>query len=1124
MTTTLPSPLPETNQPLPAINGPIVAAYFPEWGIYGRDFQIADVPADRLTHLIYAFARIDATGRMALFDSYAAVEKRFTSPQEAVGGIADQYYYGEGDPRNTQTVWGNFHQIALLKELHPQLRTSIAIGGWTLSGNMSTSFDTAEEREIFTDSVLTFLRTYTMFDGIDLDWEYPGGGGLDGNSISPSDGSNYGATLKLLRQKLDQLGQASGRSYEISVAGAAGLDKIANFQLEELKNYVNFFNLMSYDFHGPWETTTGHQSALRNDPNGYDISSAVAAYRQAGVDPQRIVLGTPAYTRAWKGVINSPSALGGEDYGLGDPTAGSAPGSFEAGSYDYKDLLNRYRAGGWQLIWDDNAQAAYLWNPVERIFSSFETPATVALRSAWARAQGLGGVMVWDISNDAGGDPESLVEAAAASWLDGRSFTAIAAASGLHFDHIVGGNGLFDLADVLGQPAATEPQPTPGPLPGPSPVPTPLPAPVPTPAPIPAPVPIPAPAPVPQPTPVPAPEPQPAPGPTPAPASGGLKVELRLSGQWSGCFEGQISITNQGTSAVSQWSASLHSRYALRSISDFHMEQQQLADGSWLVTLTPPSWGTTLQPGASASSYVQGILPGGGSLARLEAGLVLLDGAGGSTGTTSGGSTGTSPVLNPVTPSPTVPGAGNTNLPPGGINSGNRADALWGESFFAPYVDMTLYPVPDLDGLARQHGVGLFSLGFIQATPDGRAAWAGLPALALGSTDPQALAIQREIQELRAAGGDVMVSLGGAAGTSLAQQFAASGRSASDLAAAYRGVIDSLALQRIDFDIEGAAIADRRANGLHGAALQLVQQSHPDLEIWTTLPVLPQGLTADGLALVRQTLQAGVRLDGINLMAMDYGDSAAPPALKTMGAYAIDAAMSSFKQLQGVFAEQGLGFGWNQLGVTPMLGVNDITSEVFSTADAQQLEDFARAQGLGMLAMWSLGRDNPGPLGQVTPTHSGTAAAAGAYTAIWGDYGTDPLISGGIGGGMSGGTSGSPGAFPGPGGAGDPAGADPIIAHTVEVTGASTTLVAEASVAERFRLSYAWGRQLTIKGFDPAHDVLDLTGFWGEGRQAVVLGSDAGASVALDFNAQKVFLPGVRAEALTAGVVQVWQG
>jgi GH18 family chitinase len=999
-----------------------------------------------------------------------------------VGGIADQYYYGEGDPRNTQTIWGNFHQIALLKELHPHLRTSIAIGGWTLSGNISTSLDTAAEREIFTESVVTFLRTYTMFDGIDFDWEYPGGGGLEGNSASPADGSNYGATLQLLRQKLDQLGLASDRTYEISMAGAAGLDKIGNFRLEELKNYVDFFNLMSYDFHGPWETTTGHQSALRNDPNGYDISSAVAAYRQAGIDPQRIVLGTPAYTRAWKGVINTPSALGDEDHGLGDPGGGGAPGSFEAGSYDYKDLLNRYRAGGWQLIWDDNAQAAYLWNPVERIFSSFETPATVALRSAWARAQGLGGVMVWDISNDAGGDPESLIEAAAASWLDGRSFTAIAAASGLHFDQIVGGNGLFDLADVLGQPAAPEPQPTPGPAPAPTPAPTPAPAPAPSPLPTPAPT--------------------PAQDLLPAAANGGLRVELRLTSQWSGCFEGQISVINSGASAVSQWSASLRSRYALRSIADFHMEQQQLADGSWQVTLTPPSWGTTLQPGASASSYVQGVLPGGGSLERLEAGLVLLD------------SPGSSPVGEPA-----APGASNGNLPPGGLNSGNRADALWGESFFAPYVDMTLYPVPDLDGLARQHGVGLFSLGFVQATPDGRAAWAGLPALALASTDPQAQAIQREIQELRAAGGDVMVSLGGAAGTSLAQHFAASGRSATDLAAAYRGVVDSLALQRIDFDIEGAAIADRRANGLHAAALQLVQQSHPDLEIWTTLPVLPQGLTADGLALVRQALQAGVRLDGINLMAMDYGDSAAPPALKTMGAYAIDAALNSYNQLQAVFAEQGLGFGWKQLGVTPMLGVNDITSEVFSTADAQQLEDFARARGLGMLAMWSLGRDNPGPLGQVTPTHSGTAAAAGAYTAIWGDYGTDPLISGGSSGGASGSTPG----VPSPGG-GSPAGGDPLISHTVEVAAASTALVAETGVAERFRLSYAWGRQLTIKGFDPAHDVLDLTGFWGEGRQAVVLGSDAGASVALDFNAQRVFLPGVSAAALSSGVVQVWQG
>ena len=188
----------------------IVAAYFPEWGIYSRDYQIADVPADQLTHLIYAFAQIDSTGRVALFDGYAATDKRFSDPRDAVGGVADRYDYPAGDAQANQTVFGNFNQISELKQLHPNLRTNIAIGGWTLSGNFSTSLDSAAERSLFTDSVISFLKTYPMFDGVDFDWEYPGGGGLAGNSASPADGLNYTATLKLLREKLNSLGQESG--------------------------------------------------------------------------------------------------------------------------------------------------------------------------------------------------------------------------------------------------------------------------------------------------------------------------------------------------------------------------------------------------------------------------------------------------------------------------------------------------------------------------------------------------------------------------------------------------------------------------------------------------------------------------------------------------------------------------------------------------------------------------------------------------------------------------------------------------------------------------------------------------------------------------------------------------
>ncbi len=318
----------------------------------------------------------------------------------------------------------------------------------------------------------------------------------------------------------------------------------------------------------------------------------------------------------------------------------------------------------------------------------------------------------------------------------------------------------------------------------------------------------------------------------------------------------------------------------------------------------------------------------------------------------------------------------------------------WQEQFFAPYVDMGLYPVPDLDGLAKKYGVGLFSLGFMQASPSGKLAWAGLDALSLDSNHEQALAILGEITALRAAGGDVMVSLGGAAGQSLAQAYAQRGLGVQALATAYGEMVDSLKLSKLDFDIEGAALAETQTIKLQMEAIALVQQSHPALGVWLTLPVLPQGLTQDGLNTVKAALQAGVQVDGVNVMAMDYGDGPAPPQLKSMGAYAIDAANTTFAQLSNLFASQGKSFGWNQLGVTPMLGVNDISSEVFTIQDAEQLEVFAREKGLGMLSMWSINRDNPGAAGQASNNHAGLPTiAAGGFSSVWGDYGSDPVIS-----------------------------------------------------------------------------------------------------------------------------------
>jgi chitinase len=246
----------------------------------------------------------------------------------------------------------------------------------------------------------------------------------------------------LVRTKLDQLGQERDRVYEISVASPAGSDKIANFNLAGVEAQIDFFNVMTYDFHGAWENDTGHLAGFEGDATGYDIRTTINLYLDAGVPPEKIVLGAPIYTRAWGGVE------GGSNGGYGQPSTATAPGSFpdSPGMYDYKDLAEEWLQGlgGWELYWDDTAGAAYLYSADSRIFSSFETPGTIAFRAEWAQHRGLRGMMFWELSGDLLGDPESLLDAAARSWFGGLEFDEIAAPSEFQFEHIIGGNGVFD--------------------------------------------------------------------------------------------------------------------------------------------------------------------------------------------------------------------------------------------------------------------------------------------------------------------------------------------------------------------------------------------------------------------------------------------------------------------------------------------------------------------------------------------------------------------------------------------------------------------------------------------------------------------------------------------------------
>ncbi|MBC8062398.1 MAG: RICIN domain-containing protein [Clostridiaceae bacterium] len=260
---------------------------------------------------------------------------------------------------------------------------------------------------------------------------------------------------------------------------------------------------------------------------------------------------------------------------------------------------------------------------------------------------------------------------------------------------------------------------------------------------------------------------------------------------------------------------------------------------------------------------------------------------------------------------------------------------------FAPYVDVMLWPTFSINDCYSKTGQKYYTLAFINSDGSGNPAWGGITKLAdnfYGS----------EIDSIRSKGGDVIVSFGGANGTELAT----TNSDVNVLQAKYQSVIDKYKLTWIDFDIEGAAVSDTAAIGRRNKAIKGLQVANPKLKVAFCLPVLPSGLTAEGLNVLKNAKDNGVRIDAVNVMAMDFGDGPAPNPSGKMGDYAIQSANSTYNQCNN------LGIT-TKIGVTPMIGVNDVQSEIFNQADARKLLSFAQSNNwVGLIAMWSANRDN----------------------------------------------------------------------------------------------------------------------------------------------------------------------
>lgn len=354
-----------------------IVGYFSSWGIYDREYFVTDIPADKLTVINYAFFLISAEGECELGDEWA-----------------DTQYPYPGD-QDTDTLKGNFKQLQLLKQNHPALQVIISVGGWTGSARFSDAALTPESRAKFAQSCLEFVTRYG-FDGIDIDWEFPTGGGFPGNIERPQDVENFGLLLAELRQQLNAQEAQDGKHYRLTIATSTGAENFTRLDWKQIEPQLDWVNVMAYDFSGPWSAVTGFNAPLYdsvvNPPEGGSGDSIIRAYMAAGIPPGKLVLGVPFYARSWAGV-------GATDHGLHQDYSAMPQGSSD-GSFDYRALA----ANGWlntfQRYWDDTAQVPWLYDQASGTMVSYDDPESLALKAAYVRDNGLGGVMIWELASD----------------------------------------------------------------------------------------------------------------------------------------------------------------------------------------------------------------------------------------------------------------------------------------------------------------------------------------------------------------------------------------------------------------------------------------------------------------------------------------------------------------------------------------------------------------------------------------------------------------------------------------------------------------------------------------------------------------------------------------------------
>ncbi len=374
-----------------------LVTYFGSWSVSetGRNYKPSDMNVSQLTHINYAFADV----------CWKGYGSRGTKCQSEKIPLQEEYVHdGEMFFLDVDRDPGNLAELDQIRTQNPHLKMLMSVGGWNNSKNFSDMAATEITRRAFANSIVDYVRAYKL-DGIDIDWEYPVSGGLDDMIHRDEDKENFTTTMQTVRAALDAAGSMDGKYYLLTIASAQSKEFVINADLANSTAYLDFINIMTYDYSGPtWSEIAHHNSPLfydRNHPlanaKKNNVYQSIQGHLDGGVPTYKLLMGVPFYGKGWVGCPETG------EYQVCDKDAeyDGKFGTWEPYIFDYTDIIHNFLTmKGTTVYWNDAAKVPYLYNSEKKVFFTYDDEQTMAYKAALVKSLNLAGTMSWQIDAD----------------------------------------------------------------------------------------------------------------------------------------------------------------------------------------------------------------------------------------------------------------------------------------------------------------------------------------------------------------------------------------------------------------------------------------------------------------------------------------------------------------------------------------------------------------------------------------------------------------------------------------------------------------------------------------------------------------------------------------------------